>query len=309
MILLDYAHRALMETLRDRFAVPALHAGQPGAPLRNSEPVSTLVQIADFDGVSYRLTTPESKTVLVLSMKMPCWRDLEAYGAREVMSREYGDMLLSTPEQGYDVSLRVDVEKLPADPADRDALVKKLALLKRNAMAAPYEKAFEAQKEGSDSPMMVVRYRESEAIYIKGMADRVTVVFSTEFKEEEDRIFGKVFLQEFVDARRQPQTQNSPQVLYSSREPPLELRGQPGLKDSENIGYVTFVLFPRHFTPPASAADCISKIQLFRNYLHYHIKCSKAYMHSRMRTRVAEMLKVLNRAKPEAKERQLKTAS
>lgn len=52
-------------------------------------------------------------------------------------------------------------------------------------------------------------------------------------------------------------------------------------------------------------------MQLFRDYLHYHIKCSKAYMHSRMRTRVAEFLKVLNRAKPDvaAGEGARKTAS
>ncbi len=36
----------------------------------------------------------------------------------------------------------------------------------------------------------------------------------------------------------------------------------------------------------------------FRNYLHYHIKCSKAYIHSRMRAKTAAFLKVLNRAKP-----------
>ncbi len=84
---------------------------------------------------------------------------------------------------------------LPMETAEKESVIKNLALLKRNAMAAPYEKAFAAQKEGADSPMMVVKYRENEAIYIKGMADRVTVVFSTEFKEEEDRIFGKVFLQ------------------------------------------------------------------------------------------------------------------
>ncbi|KAG2125347.1 NUC071 domain-containing protein [Suillus clintonianus] len=39
-----------------------------------------------------------------------------------------------------------------------------------------------------------------------------------------DRIFGKVFLQEFVDARRQPSIQNAPQVLYTNRDPPLEIR-------------------------------------------------------------------------------------
>jgi hypothetical protein len=31
------------------------------------------------------------------------------------------------------------------------------------------------------------------------------------------------------------------------------------------------VLFPRHFAGPV-AMDCISRIQLFRDYLHYHIK-------------------------------------
>jgi hypothetical protein len=72
----------------------------------------------------------------------------------------------------------------------------------------------------------------------------------------------------------------------------------PGLRDSDEIGYVTFVLFPRHFAPGV-AASTISHIQLFRDYLHYHIKCSKAYMHSRMRHRVAEFQKILNRAKTE----------
>jgi actin related protein 2/3 complex subunit 2 len=81
----------------------------------------------------------------------------------------------------------------------------------------------------------------------------------------------------------------------------------PGLIDSENVGYVTFVLFPRHFAG-TNAIDCISKIQLFRDYFHYHIKASKAYMHSRMRARVDSFLKVLNRAKPEQPDTQKKTA-
>ena len=67
------------------------------------------------------------------------------------------------------------------------------------------------------------------------------------------------------------------------------------------------MLFPRHFQ--GNAADTISKIQLFRDYFHYHIKASKAYMHSRLRARVDSFLKVLNRAKPEKPEdREKKTA-
>jgi actin related protein 2/3 complex subunit 2 len=40
---------------------------------------------------------------------------------------------------------------------------------------------------------------------------------------------------------------------------------------------------------------------MLRNYLHYHLKCSKAYMHQRMRAKTNDFLKVLNRAKPEQK--------
>lgn len=42
---------------------------------------------------------------------------------------------------------------------------------------------------------MQVHYRDEEAIYVRASADRVTVIFSTVFREETDRIFGKVFLQ------------------------------------------------------------------------------------------------------------------
>ena len=118
--------------------------------------------------------------------------------------------------------------------------MKRLASLKRNAMAAPFENAFSAQSEGKETPLMAIHYRDHEAFYIRAQPDRVTVIFSTEFKEETDSIVGRVFLQEFVDARRQPSIQNAPQVLYSQREPPLELKGVSGLKDSENVGYVTF---------------------------------------------------------------------
>ena len=206
----------------------------------------------------------------------------------------------------------------------RDAFLKNLALLKRNALAAPFELGFQAQKQletagSGQGDLMALHYRDEEVIYVQASSDRVTVIFSTMFREETDRVFGKVFLQvrplsllacalpslccldtqEFVDARRLPTIQSAPQVLYTTRTPPLEIRHLPGLNDSEDVGYVTFVLFPRHFANSIVANTTITHIQLFRDYLHYHIKCSKAYMHSRMRHRVSEFQKVLNRAKTE----------
>lgn len=77
-------------------------------------------------------------------------------------------------------------------------------------------------------------------------------------------------------------------------------------------------------------AAVISHIQTFRDNFHYHIKASKAYIHSRMRKRTADFLqgefdtlcqchsggellanvvKVLRRARPDNEERERKTAS
>lgn len=79
-------------------------------------------------------------------------------------------------------------------------------------MAAPFDKAFDEHAEMSKEAakyilesapqgvreggeVMAIQYREQEAIYIKASHDRVTVIFSTIFTDETDRIFGKVFLQ------------------------------------------------------------------------------------------------------------------
>ncbi|KAG6837352.1 hypothetical protein H0H93_010954 [Arthromyces matolae] len=268
----------------------------------------------NFDGVRFRLSTPERKTSLLLSMHIRCWDELVKYGALDILKREYGSLVLTQPEHEYNVSLMIDLEQVPADAAERDAFILSVALIKRNALAAPFELGFKTQKQleasgGSQGELMQVHYRDEEAIYVQASPDRVTVIFSTVFREETDRGFGKVFLQEFVDARRQLSLQNAPQVLYTNREPPLEIRDVPGLRNTDDIGYVTFVLFPRHFSNPSAASNTISHIQLFRDYLHYHIKCAKAYMHSRMRHRVAEFQKVLNRAKTEAATTERKTVS
>ena len=43
--------------------------------------------------------------------------------------------------------------------------------------------------------LMIIHYREEEAIYVQAANDRVTIVISTLFTDETDRVFGKVFLQ------------------------------------------------------------------------------------------------------------------
>ena len=296
MLLLDYQNTLLQSILTERLL-------SPGGP----SPASIDQIVSDFDGVTFHISTPQSKSQIQISLSVKCYRELLAYGAEQVLQREYGAYITSPPEAGYDFTLTIDLDNLPASQEEREELVRRIALLKRNAMAAPFEKAFdqfaelaeEAAKYTSESApagveeggeVMAIHYREEEAIYIKASHDRVTVIFSTIFKDEVDRIFGKVFLQEFVDARRRA-IQNAPQVLFRS-DPPLELQGMKGVgKTGEKgeMGFITFVLFPRHLKRERREEN-ISHIQTFRDYFHYHIKASKAYIHSRMRRRTADFL-------------------
>ncbi|KAJ2760313.1 Arp complex subunit [Coemansia nantahalensis] len=285
MILLEPNSFVLEETLLTRF---------------NSERQDAVdITLVDFDNVIYHVQTAgEQRNLLNLSVEMKYFGEVVGYGAEDILRREYGDYLVAAASPQYQITLQFNLDQLPAD---RAGLARHVSMLKRNVLASSFERAFaywESQQEGA-GPLMATHYRDNEAIYVQAQHDRVTVIFSTLFKEEVDRVLGRVFLQEFVDARRQVSIQNAPQVHYSSREPPLEIRHLPGLRQDESVGYVSFVLFPRHFATPEAREKSISQIQLFRDYLHYHIKCAKAYMHSRMRTRVKEFLKVINRAKPE----------
>lgn len=221
-------------------------------------PTSIDQLISDFDNVTFHISTPNSKTQILISLAVKCWPELVKYGAETVLQREYGPYIVQ-PEQGYDFSVQVDLEQLPEAQEEKDNLVSRISLLKRNAMAAPFEQAFDEYAEKHEAAshytsesapqgvreggeVRAIHYRDSETIYIQASHDRVTVIFSTVFSDETDRIYGKVFLQEFADARRRA-IQNAPQVLFRN-DPPLELQGIPGLKTGK--GEMSYITFGKH---------------------------------------------------------------
>ncbi|KAK1336630.1 hypothetical protein QTO34_002664 [Cnephaeus nilssonii] len=291
MILLEVNNRIIEETLALKFENAA--AG--------NKPEAVEVTFADFDGVLYHISNPNGdKTKVMVSISLKFYKELQAHGADELLKRVYGSFLVN-PESGYNVSLLYDLENLPAS---KDSIVHQAGMLKRNCFASVFEKYFQFQEEGKEGEnRAVIHYRDDETMYVESKKDRVTVVFSTVFKDDDDVVIGKVFMQEFKEGRRASHT--APQVLFSHREPPLELKDTDAAV-GDNIGYITFVLFPRHTN--ASARDnTINLIHTFRDYLHYHIKCSKAYIHTRMRAKTSDFLKVLNRARPDAEKKEMKT--
>jgi hypothetical protein len=66
----------------------------------------------DYDGVRFRISTPEKKTGLLVSMSIRCWEELVQYGATDVLQREYASYI-TEPEQGFNFSLAFDLEAIP----------------------------------------------------------------------------------------------------------------------------------------------------------------------------------------------------
>lgn len=168
------------------------------------------------------------------SISLKFYKQLQEHGADELLKREYGDLLIE-PEDGYNVSILIDLETVPDNYKE---IAKKIGLLKRNCFASVFEKYFAFQEQGLEGEQRaVINYRQEETLYVEAKADRVTVVFSTIFKDDDDVVLGKVFMQELREGRRASHT--APQVLFSHREPPMELAGSDA-RIGDNIGYVTF---------------------------------------------------------------------
>ena len=212
-------------------------------------------------------------------------------GGQAKLQKEYGNFLTQA-ESGYDVTLAVDASKVTGDQKAR--LPFHLSMLKRNIFAAPFADFFDACKAKKDLPTLTVNYRGDESVYLKTEQERCIVIFNMHFIDPDDQLLGKVFIEEFVSARKS--IASAPSCSFSLAEPPRELEGVKGVKQVDNQGFVSFVLHPAHQN---KRANTISQVQIFRNYLMYHIKCTKAYLHLRMRSRVRKLLQVLNRSKVE----------
>jgi actin related protein 2/3 complex subunit 2 len=86
------------------------------------------INFVDYDNVRFHLSTPTSKTQLVLSMGIQCWGDLAKYGVNNMLESEYGEWLIRDgpeKEQEYDVSLLIDLEKIPEDDGGLSAILHK----------------------------------------------------------------------------------------------------------------------------------------------------------------------------------------
>jgi len=102
MILLEYNNRILNYTI-ERL-------------VRNSKTIVDIL-ISDFDGAKIHIVTEKEgeDTVVVISLSWAVYASLNGHGREIALKNNYGTFLQNTPESGFDVTLKVNITKIPEE--------------------------------------------------------------------------------------------------------------------------------------------------------------------------------------------------
>jgi len=246
--------------------------------------------------------------LLQVSMNMPCYNSIKDVGGSAAFEKYYKDYMID-PIDGFDLSVKIELPKL-TDQKQKDELVQRLSGFKPNVIGGVFDHFFTAVMKGGTQPdPFRFDLRADTSVFFFPGKDRITVIFGLDFKEKVDRAIAKIFMQEFVEAKRSLGA--APPCMWSVN-PPNELAHFDIKEPTGNLGFLSFAILKTHLEKDKKE-KVIGVLQVFRNYLQYHIKCSKSYFHSRMRARVVSLLGILNRAKaeiePKFRKNEMKTAS
>ena len=224
----------------------------------------------------------------------------------EVLKRVYGSFLQEEPEKDvqekpFTATLTFDYKSVTEE--QKASILQTFPLLRRNLFAGVFEFAFDKALAKESFDPIVLPYRKEETIYIlpPEKSSSLRLCYTIKFQDAEDIVFAnKIFLQEFKDSRRNKSLSTAPAVAFTQASKPGDLKAVDEKKkitrepdDPEALKEYSFIiisLFDQHMDKTTRMGN-IDKLMSFRSYFHYHLKCSKAYLHFRMRSRFAELEK------------------
>ncbi|XP_021686301.2 actin-related protein 2/3 complex subunit 2A isoform X2 [Hevea brasiliensis] len=315
MILLQPHSRFLLQTLLNRVQKCVLQT------LLNRVHISFLEKAVEldyhwveFDDVRYHVqVSMKNPNVLLLSVSLPIpppetvFLGGLPFGAIEAIKASYGVIvqILDPPRDGFNLTLKLNLSKLPPDEEFRHSLLVKIASVREVVLGAPLRLVLKHLATRTVAPdmdqLLALVHRPNESFFLVPQAEKVTVVYPMRFKDSIDTSLATSFLQEFVEARRTAALNNAPPCLWSPT-PPQELKEAPAYALSANAGFVSFVIFPRH-VEGKKLDRTVWNLSTFHAYVNYHVKCSEGFMHTRMRRRVESLIQALDRAKPDLEEK------
>ncbi|CAN6483609.1 unnamed protein product [Victoria cruziana] len=213
MILLQSRSRFLLQILLNR--------------VQNPERVVEMdCHSVEFDDIRYHIQfSVRDPHSILLSMSLPTpppetiFFDGLPFGGIEAIKAAYGGVvqILDPPKDGYNLTMKLNLSKLPPDEGQRYAFLVKIASLREVVLGAPLR--------------IVLKHLASKTVAPD--IDRLVALLH----RPKESFF--VIPQEFVEARRAAGLNTAPSCLWSPS-PPTELKEAPDEALSANAGFVTF---------------------------------------------------------------------
>ncbi len=219
---------------------------------------------------------------------------MKDHGAQDAVEAAYPGMVASTPLQGYDVTLNIPSSYWKGQ---EEKAIENIASFKRYALGGVFHKYCSAvrEKKIKDLPLFKFNIRPDTVVYLVPGSDRVTVFYQLRFIDKSETEIGRVFLSEFTDPAIRRKVNGAPTILFNVNTP-SEIKSVASPTVAGDLGFVSITCMEQH-CDNRTINKVVDSLQTFRSFVQYHIKCAKSYFHSRMRMRVVELVKVLNRAK------------
>ena len=300
MLFTEAQHRILLEQLTAAFDDPPDQ--RQAIDLRTN----------DFNATIYLAAHPDQRSTLRLSIRAPDFQNIAAQLPPNYFENFYKPLTLQpTPEQGFSLTLIINLDQVTNDQALKKELVQKLSAIKRDVMGAVLWVNLQSLLTASpvDHKVYTVNYKEGECMYVLPPKEEVVVVvFCIDFESQVEQAIAKVFLQEIEISRRQSRDLLAAPAVNYTQEPPRELKvlELPDARGANSVGYVSLAISKRH-VHGGKLEKVISLIEGYRNFLMYHVKGTKSQLHTRIRNRSNSWLQVLNRAMPEKLDKEKKT--
>lgn len=170
----------------------------------------------------------------------------------------------------------------------------KIVKLRATVQQPPFLQWFAKAAAGERFGLQRLPMRKGESIYVESK-DSLILYYSFAFYGESDMLYAKKFFQELADVKKSDKSVNAaPGITFKEHEGPEDKVVAEG--NNKDTLWVELVLQGNHIAAK-NAEKTIHNVLSFRTFVHYHLKCTKSHVHSRMRARTNEILKILNRAK------------
>lgn len=260
------------------------------------------IKAADYDGVQFYLkTTGETFRTVEVSVKSDHVADMMKFGGEVLMKEDFSEY--NPKFEGDTLTVKFDCDSLPEKPED---VIRKVSLLKRKLYGAPFDQCFHALKEGESNDLAPIcyHYRKDSMMFIKPGNDQIAVVVQLYFEDATDKQLVEIIMREFSEVKSVNQAPST--KYYMDKAPPaaLEAAKAMGIKSipNEKGSFFLQFAFNKNHVKTRAHQDRVTDLVIgLRTYILYHMKCTKAYMLSRMRSKHKSLIQTLNRAKPNLK--------